>query len=177
MERLVHMELHVWDKPSVVLRALMEARHLMAEHDAELRDAMDALIRSASQYIDTQEEEAIPYTQAARQKEEDEVRASAVEAARLVAKVLIKHGGDAARAALGVPPPNPLEQQRLRAVLLLDEDKAASWLNSVIIEIDDDADHGVAGGHHYRVAANIYLPVHIEPDGPLTIASSLQGKS
>jgi hypothetical protein len=157
------MELHVWDKPSVVLRALMEARHLMANHDTDLKDAMDALVRSASEYIDKQEVDANPFTQAARQKEEDEVRKSAVDAARMVAKILLSRGGDAAREALGVPPPNPLEQQRMRATLLLEPEKAASQLNSVVIEIDDDADHGEAG-RHYRVAANLYLPVHLELD-------------
>ncbi|MBR1195814.1 hypothetical protein JQ634_21725 [Bradyrhizobium sp. AUGA SZCCT0240] len=135
----------------------------MADRENELKDVVDALVKSASQYIDKQEEDANPYTQAAREKEEDEVRKGAVEDARMVAKILISQGGDAAREALGFPPPNPLEQQKLRETILLNPERAAMGLNSVILEIDDDADHGVAGSH-YWVAANLYLPALVGID-------------
>jgi hypothetical protein len=154
------MELEVlWAKPSAVLRALTEARLLMANHDAELKDALDELIKSASHHIDEQLDDN-PYKKA----EDDKVRESAVQAARMVAKILISHGGDAAREALGVPPPNPLEQQKVRAVVVLDAEKITSELNSVVLEIDDDADHGPAG-RHYRVSANLYLPVDLDEEG------------
>jgi hypothetical protein len=44
----------------------------------------------------------------------------------------------------------------------VDPERAAAGLNSVILEIDDDADHGVSG-RHYWVAANIYLPTDFNP--------------
>jgi hypothetical protein len=147
----------IYPKPSAVLRALTEAKLLMANHARELTDAMDELIIRASHYIDEQGNEPEPVDQ----EEEEQVRESAVKAARMVAKILLSHGGDAARAALGVLPPDPLEQQRLRSTLLFDAEGIASGLNSVILEIDDDADHGTAG-RHYRVSASLYLPVLLD---------------
>jgi hypothetical protein len=47
-------------------------------------------------------------------------------ARRRVAKILRDCGGDAAREALGVPPPNPLKQQKLRSALLFDAGKIAA---------------------------------------------------
>jgi len=131
----------------------------MANHARELTEAMDELIVVASEYIDAQGKVQEP----GNQEDEDQVRESAVEAARMVAKILVSHGGDAARAALGVPPPDPLEQQRLRNTLLFDAEGIASGLNSVILEIDDDADHGTAG-RHYRVSASLYLPVNLDDE-------------
>ncbi|MBR1285408.1 hypothetical protein JQ597_25490 [Bradyrhizobium sp. AUGA SZCCT0177] len=131
----------------------------MADHDAELKDALDELARATASYIDKQYEDANPYKQA----EENKVRDSAVQAARTVAEILIEHGCDAAREALGFPPPNPLEQEELRATILLNPERAAAGLNSVMLEIDDDADHGVAGTH-YWVAANLYLPALVGID-------------
>lgn len=153
------MELYLSAKPSSVLRALTEAQLLMANQDAELKNALDALVRATASYIDQQYEDANPYKQA----EEDEIRKGAVRDARKVAEILIRHGGGAAREALGFPPPNPLEQQKLRETILLDPERAAAGLNSVILEIDDDADHGVAGTH-YWVAANLYLPALVGID-------------
>jgi hypothetical protein len=89
-------------KPSAILRALTEARLLMANHARELTKALDELIVTASGYIDEQGKASVD------QEEEDKVRESAVEAARMVAKILLSHGGDAARAALGVRLPIPL---------------------------------------------------------------------
>src|SRR5712671_5827631 len=149
----------ICSKPSAILRALTEARLLMANHARELTEAMDELIVVASEYIDAQGKVQEP----GNQEDEDQVRVSAVEAARMVAKILVSHGGDAARAALGVPPPDPLEQQRLRNTLLFDAEGIASGLNSVILEIDDDADHGTAG-RHYRVSASLYLPVNLDDE-------------
>jgi hypothetical protein len=149
----------IYSKPSAILRALTEARLLMANHARELTEAMDELIVVASEYIDAQGK----VQELGNQEDEDQVRESAVEAARMVAKILVSHGGDAARAALGVPPPDPLEQQRLRSTLLFDAEGIASGLNSVILEIDDDADHGTAG-RHYRVSASLYLPVNLDDE-------------
>jgi len=131
----------------------------MANHARELTEAMDELIVVASEYIDAQGKVQEP----GNQEDEDQVRESAVEAARMVAKILVSHGGDAARAALGVPPPDPLEQQRLRSTLLFDPEGAASRLNSVLLEIDDNADHGVAG-RHYWVSASLFLPVNLDDE-------------
>jgi hypothetical protein len=47
--------------------------------------------------------------------------------------------------------------------MLFDAEGIASGLNSVILEIDDDADHGVAG-RHYRVSASLYLPVNLDAE-------------
>jgi hypothetical protein len=149
----------IYSKPSAILRALTEARLLMANHARELTEAMDELIVVASEYIDAQGK----VQELGNQEDEDQVRESAVEAARMGAKILVSHGGDAARAALGVPPPDPLEQQRLRSTLLFDAEGIASGLNSVILEIDDDADHGTAG-RHYRVSASLYLPVNLDDE-------------
>jgi hypothetical protein len=57
----------------------------------------------------------------------------------------------------------PLEQQKLRSTLVFDVEGAASRLNSVLLEIDDDAGHGVAG-RHYRVSASLYLPVNLDAE-------------
>jgi hypothetical protein len=150
----------IYSKPSAILRALTEARLLMANHARELTEAMDELIVVASEYIDAQGK----VQELGNQEDEDQVRESAVEAARMVAKILVSHGGDAARAALGVPPPDPLEQQRLRSILNPEfVEWAASGLNSVVLEIDDDADHGTAG-RHYRVSASLYLPVNLDDE-------------
>src|SRR5437879_5605908 len=124
----------IHSKPSAVLRALTEARLLMASHARELTEALDELIEAASGYIDHQGKEPV-------HQEEDELRASAVKDARMVAKILLSHGGDAARAALGVSPPNPRMQEWLRSNILFDPEGAASRLNSVLLEIDDDAEH------------------------------------
>ena len=40
----------------------------------------------------------------------------------------------------------------------------ASRLNSVLLEIDDDADHGTAG-RHYWVSTSLYLPVNGDDKG------------
>jgi len=149
----------IYSKPSAVLRALTEARLLMANHARELTEAMDELIVAASHHIDEQGKEPEPVDQ----EEEDQVREEAVKDARMVAKILLSRGGDAARAALGVPPPDPLEQQRLRSTLLFDPKGAASRLNSVLLEIDDNADHGVAG-RHYWVSASLFLPVNLDDE-------------
>jgi hypothetical protein len=149
----------IHSKPSAILRALTEAKHLMTNHARDLTEALDELIAAASNFIDKQGEEPKPVDQ-----EEEEVRASAVEAARMVAKILLNHGGDAARGALGVPPPNPVMQQWLRSNILDDPEGAASRLNSVLLEIDDDADHGNGGPRHYCVSATLYLPVNFDDD-------------
>jgi hypothetical protein len=112
---------------------------------------------TVSEYIDERGKEPVD------QEEEDKVRESAIEAARMVAKILLSHGGDAARAVLGVSPPNPLMQQWLRSNILFDAEGAASRLNSVLLEINDDADHGAAG-RHYWVSASLYLPVKCDDD-------------
>jgi hypothetical protein len=148
----------IYSKPSAILRALTEARLLMANHARELTEALDELIVTASEHIDEQGKEPVD------QEEKDKVRESAVEAARMVAKILLSHGGDAARAALGVLPPNPLMQQWLRNNILFDPEGAASRLNSVLLEIDDDADHGNGGLRHYCVSATLYLPVNCDDD-------------
>jgi hypothetical protein len=119
----------IYSKPSAVLRALTEARLLMANHARELTEALDELIVTASGYIDEQGKEPVD------QEEEDKLRESAVKDARMVAKILLSHGGDAARAALGVSPPNPLMQQWLRNNILFDPEGAASRLNSVLLEL------------------------------------------
>jgi len=129
----------------------------MANRARELTEAIDEIIMAASHHIDEQGKDPEPVDQ----EEEEQVRESAVKAARMVAKILLSHGGDAARAALGVPPPDPLEQHRLRSTLLFDAEGIASGLNSVILEIDDDADHGTAG-RHYWVSASLYLPVLLD---------------
>jgi hypothetical protein len=163
------MELTIdFSTPSTVLRALTAASHLMADHDRDQKEAIDELIRATAFFIDQQSKEAEDRERKRREREQDEHEAageSAIRAARKVAKILIELGGDAARAALGVPPPDPLEQQRLRSVLnpeFVEVERAASGLNSVILEIDDDADHGVSGSH-YWVSANIYLPTDCNP--------------
>jgi hypothetical protein len=148
----------IYSKPSAVLRALTEARLLMANHARELTEALDELIVTASECIDEHGREPVE-----EEDDEKKVRESAVEAARLVAKILLSHGGDAARAALGVSPPNPLMQQWLRSNILFDPEGAASRLNSVLLEIDDDADHG-SNGRHYWVSASLYLPVNCDDD-------------
>jgi hypothetical protein len=147
----------IHSKPSTILRALTEARLLMANHARELTEALDELIVTVSEYIDERGKEPVD------QEEEDKVRESAIEAARMVAKILLSHGGDAARAVLGVSPPNPLMQQWLRSNILFDAEGAASRLNSVLLEINDDADHGAAG-RHYWVSASLYLPVKCDDD-------------
>jgi hypothetical protein len=86
----------IYSKPSAVLRALTEARLLMANHARELTEALDELIVTASGYIDEQGKEPVD------QEEEDKLRESAVKDARMVAKILLSHGEDAARAALAV---------------------------------------------------------------------------
>ena len=158
------MELTIlYAKPSTVLRALTAASHLMAGHDRKQKEAIDELIREIASFIDEQSEEA----EKRREKEKNEHDAAgedAIRDARTVARILIELGGDPARAALGVPPPDPLEQQKLRTVLnpeLLDVERAVSGLNSVMLEIDDDADHGVSGKRW--VSANIYLPIDWNP--------------
>jgi hypothetical protein len=164
------MELTInFSTPSTVLRALTAASHLMAEHDRDQKEAIDELIRATASFIDEQSKEAEDRERKRREKQQEEHEAagkSAIRAAREVAKILIERGGDAARAALGVPPPDPLEQQRLRGQFagseFVDPERAATGLNSVILEIDDDADHGVSG-RHYWVAANIYLPTDCNP--------------
>jgi hypothetical protein len=148
----------IYSKPSAVLRALTEARLLMTSHAHELTEALDELIVTASRYIDEQGKEPVD------QKEEDKLRESAVKDARMVAKILLSHGGDAARAALGVSPPNPLMQEWLRTNIFFDPEGAASRLNSVLLEIDDDADHGNGGPRHYCVSATLYLPVNCDDD-------------
>jgi hypothetical protein len=170
------MELSVsFTTPSTVLRALTAASHLMANHDEDLKEAIDALIRATAFFIDEQSKEAEDRERKRREKAQEEHEAtgpSAIEDARKVAKILIERGGDAARVALGLPPPDPLEQQRIRARFAelyrlhpewaVDPERAATGLNSVILEIDDDADHGVSG-RHYWVSANIYLPTDCNP--------------
>jgi len=54
-------------------------------------------------------------------------------------------------------------QQWLRSNILDDPEGAAARLNSVLLEIDDDADHGTAG-RHYCVSASLYLPVNCDDD-------------
>jgi ABC-type transport system involved in cytochrome bd biosynthesis fused ATPase/permease subunit len=44
----------IYSKPSAILRALTEARLLMANHARELTEAMDELIVVTSEYIDAQ---------------------------------------------------------------------------------------------------------------------------
>jgi hypothetical protein len=170
------MELTVlYSTPSTVLRALTAASHLMADHDRDQKEAIDALIQAAASFIDEQSKEAEDRERKRREKaveEHEAVGKDAIRAAREVAKILIERGGDAARAALGLPPPDPLEQQRIRARFAelyrlhpewaVDPERAATGLNSVILEIDDDADHGVSG-RHYWVSANIYLPTDCNP--------------
>ena len=129
----------------------------MASHARELTDALDELIAAASEFIDEQGKEPVD-------QEGEAIRQSAVEAGRMVSEILLTHGGDAARAALGVPPPNPAVQQWLRGNILFDPEGAASRLNSVRLEIDDDADHGHGGLRHYWVSATLYLPVKCDDD-------------
>jgi hypothetical protein len=68
----------IYSKPSAVLRALTEARVLMANHTLEVVEAMDELIVAASHYIDEQGKEPV----------EDQVREGAVKDARMVAKLI-----------------------------------------------------------------------------------------
>jgi hypothetical protein len=147
----------IYSKPSAVLRALTEARLLMANHARELTEALDELIVTASGYIDEQGKEPV------EEDDDKEVRESAVKAARMVAEILLSHGGDAARAALDVPPPNPVMKEWLRSNILFDPEGAASRYNSVFLEIDDNAEHGPAG-RHYCVSASLYLPVRCADD-------------
>ena len=133
----------IGSKPSLVLRALVTARALIAKHDEELVAPLDELIERVEEYID-----------------EEPAREGAVRDARRVVKILRYHGGDAAREAIGVPPPNPLKQQKLRSTLLFDADKIADELNAVVIEVDDEAACRPAGSK-YQVSASIFLPVDL----------------
>jgi hypothetical protein len=71
----------------------MASRMLLAEKEPSLVAPLDVLIESILGQVD-----------------EDGVRASAVEAARTVSSILLRLGGDAAREALGIPPPDPVWQ-------------------------------------------------------------------
>jgi hypothetical protein len=57
-----------------------------------------------------------------------------------------------------VPPPNPLKQQKLRGTLRFDGDKIADGLNTVVIEVDDEAACRPAG-RKYQVLTSIFPPV------------------
>jgi hypothetical protein len=84
----------------------------MASHARELTETLDELIAAASECIDKQGKEPVD--------PEEAIRSSAVRDARMVAEILLSHGGDAARAALGVPPPILAMQQWLRNNILSD---------------------------------------------------------
>lgn len=141
--------LNLSTKPSLVLRSLLAARTLIAEHNQEFTAPIDELIARVTQYID-----------------EEPRREGAVKDARRVAEILIREGGVAAREGLVVPPPNPIRQQNFfkSSRGYLDDSEAAdiaSKMHAVEIEVDDDAACCVAGAK-YSVTATIYLPIDLD---------------
>jgi hypothetical protein len=141
--------LAIESKPTLVLRSLVTARTLMVEKDCDLTGPIDELIELVNQFID-----------------EESSRESAVRNARMVAKILVDLGGDAARESLGVPPPNPLRQaafikssQGFRDPQ--DAADIAAKMQAIELEVDDDAACCV-GGTKYMVSATIYLPIDLD---------------
>jgi hypothetical protein len=160
--RVLHGECRVKSAVLTIVRPLPVHPQLQTSHFTALSVAMChkqtlPSFAAASEHIDKQGNEPVD-------QEEEEVRASAIKDARMVAKILLSHGADAARVALGVSPPNPFMQEWLRNNILFDPEGAASRLNSVLLEIDDDADHGNGGPRHYCVSATLYLPVNCDDD-------------
>lgn len=127
-------------RPADLLRSLMTARTLLCEKHSDLVAPLDVLIERVLQHVD-----------------EDDVRASAVEAARTVARILLIHGGSAAREALGIPPPDPVRQAYWRNQNSPGSAEIAETLNSVQLEISDKA-ACCPGGRGYWVSASLWLP-------------------
>ena len=142
------MELFSLDcRPADLLRSLLASRVLLAEKEPSLVTPVDVLIESILHQID-----------------EDDVRASAVEAARTVSRILLRLGGDAAREALGVPPPDPVWQAYWRNRGSPGSAEIGDNLNRVQLEISDKAACGV-GGHGYWVSATLWFPAE-DANGP-----------
>jgi uncharacterized protein (DUF1501 family) len=113
--------------PSTVLRALTAASHLMANHDEDLKEAINALINATAFFIDEQSKEAEDRERKRREKAQEEHEGpGAIEEARKVAKILIERGGDAARVALGLPLQTPSNKREYEPSLLKHTDYTPS---------------------------------------------------
>jgi hypothetical protein len=131
-------------RPSDVLDCLIKVRRLMEMRSEETTPTqvkvIDSLIDHVVTYID-----------------EQEYQASAIAAARIVANTFMRHGGEAAREALGVPSPSPALVESLRSGPG-GSDALADSLHKVALEVHDDAAClGTPAG--YWVSAWIFLPV------------------
>jgi hypothetical protein len=118
----------------------MASRVYLAEKEPSLVAPLDVLIEEILHQID-----------------EEDVRASAVEAARTVSSILLRLGGDAAREALGIPPPDPVWQAYWRNRGSPGSAEIGERLNQIQLEISDKAACGV-GGRGYWVSATLWLP-------------------
>jgi hypothetical protein len=145
---------HIKSEPARVLEVLIKARRAMEkelENEApwpERYQEIDELIDLTVSYIS-----------------EDQLRMSAIVDARKVAKVLIENGGEAAREAIGVPPPDHDTQASIRGK---GDDpffiEMAEKLNAVELKIPDDAACEAGGGAGMWVSAWIFLPVYIDEE-------------
>jgi hypothetical protein len=145
---LTHVELfELGCRPADLLRSLMTARTLLSEKHADQVPPLDALIESVLGQVD-----------------QDEYRAGAVRDARKVASILVGHGGNDAREALGMPPPNPIWQEYWRNRDVPGSAEIAEHLNCVRLEVSDKAACG-PGGYGYWVSASLYLPA-LDENGP-----------
>jgi hypothetical protein len=129
--------------PADLLRALLKARDLMIANtvSTDLTGSLDKLIDRVIQYMD-----------------DERYREGAVEDARKVASVFLACAGEEPRKALGVPPPDPELQARLREPGTPWAHETADKLNQVELIVDDDAALG-SGGSGMWVSSWIFLPV------------------